>query len=82
MERFWKWAPFAAASLLLLGVSASAATAPAASAKPTTPRTLVTAQTKIYAFAQIELRSDGSVKTQGFASVCSHAAGFGSSGGC
>lgn len=52
MNHLWKWAPIAAASLLLLVVSASAPTAPAASAKPTTPKTLVSEKGPIRAFAQ------------------------------
>jgi hypothetical protein len=53
MKRFWKWAPFAAASLLLLlSLSASAATAPVVKAKSTKPKTLVSEKGLIRAFAQ------------------------------
>ena len=52
MKPLIRWALFLAVPLLLLGVSASAATAPAAKAKPITPHTLVTTKGLMHGFAQ------------------------------
>ena len=52
MRPLIRWALFLAVPLLLLGVSASAASAPASNAKPTKPKTLVTEKGPIRAFAQ------------------------------
>ena len=52
MKRFRKWVPLAAIFLLLLSLSASVATAPAAKAKPIKPATLVSETGLIRAFAQ------------------------------
>jgi hypothetical protein len=52
IRRLITWALFLAVPLLLLGVSASRATAPAAKVRPPTPRTLVIANGPIRSFAQ------------------------------
>jgi hypothetical protein len=52
MKPLIRWALFLAVPLLLVGVSASAATAPASNAKPTKPKTLVSTTGRMHAFAQ------------------------------